>query len=141
VTDINRNVVFASFEKLCQALFSQGTADLLSRAYDMWAFFVPMPFPETRRHVIDRWIRKIYPELDPEKSTVETLPRAKMAVAHYGCWSVQGDSHGTRIYRTQDSLGLGQVLRLVGKNSVVHYMLQFNKAILGKTTEVIRFLL
>jgi hypothetical protein len=29
--------------------------------------------------------------LDPSKATVETLPNAKMAVAHYGCWSHKGD--------------------------------------------------
>jgi hypothetical protein len=141
VTDMNRNIIFASFKKLCQAMFDEATAELLNRAYDMWSFFVPMPLPETKRHVIDRWIRKMHPELDPEKSTVESLPQAKMAVAHYGCWSRLGDPHGKLIGRTQDSLPLGQVLRWVKKFQTHCYMPMFNEAVLGKVTEMIRFLL
>jgi hypothetical protein len=34
---------------------------------------------------VDRYIRRIHPELDAQKATVEQLPRAKMAVAHLGC--------------------------------------------------------
>ncbi|RYP11701.1 hypothetical protein DL767_011022 [Monosporascus sp. MG133] len=140
VTDANRKTVFANFEKLCDAMFSRETTDLLARGLDMWSFFVPLPYPESKRHVVDSWVRKIHPELDPERATVGGLPAAKMAVAHYGCWSMQTDPHGNLIIRTADSR-CAQIIRWQESAQPLAYLPAFQKAVLGKTTEIIRFLL
>ncbi|RYP76307.1 hypothetical protein DL769_003647 [Monosporascus sp. CRB-8-3] len=140
VTDVNRKTIFANFEKLCDAMFSGETTDLLARGLDMWSFFVPLPSPESKRHVVDRWVRKIHPELDPERATVGGLPAAKMAVAHYGCWSMQTDPHGNLIIRTADSR-CAQIIRWQESAQPLAYLPAFQKAVLGKTTEIIRFLL
>lgn len=56
----------------------------MSECIDMFSFYAPMPRPETKQHIVDRYMRRIHPELDPSKATVTGLPQAKMAVAHYG---------------------------------------------------------
>ncbi|RYP45680.1 hypothetical protein DL768_008024 [Monosporascus sp. mg162] len=103
VTDANRKIIFASFETLRDAMFSRETTDLLARGLDMWSFFVPLPFSELKQQVVDSWARKIHPELNPERAKVGGLPAAKMAVAHYGCWSMQTDPHCYLVIRTADS--------------------------------------
>jgi hypothetical protein len=82
VTDVNRNVIFANIENLAGLLYGPEILDLVFRAIDMWSFFTPIPAPETKRHVVDNYIRKIHPELDMSKATLENLPNAKMAVGH-----------------------------------------------------------
>ncbi|RYP09333.1 hypothetical protein DL764_001380 [Monosporascus ibericus] len=140
VTDANRKTIFANFEKLCDAMFSREITDLLARGLDMWSFFVPLPSPESKRHVVDSWVRKIHPELDLERVMVAGLPAAKMAVAHYGCWSMQTDPHGNLIIRMADSR-CAQIIRWQESAQPLAYLPAFQKAVLGKTTEIIRFLL
>ncbi|KAI1811335.1 hypothetical protein GGS20DRAFT_593292 [Poronia punctata] len=103
VTDAHRRVVFANIEKLADELLGEEGMQMLYRCADLWTFFTPLPLPETSRHVVDAHIRRIHPELDPAKATVETLPNARMAVAHYGCWSPRGDREGRRVCRTYDA--------------------------------------
>lgn len=101
----------------------------------MWSFFTPLPFPESTRHVVDNYIRKIHPELDPSRATVEALPNAKMAVAHYGCWAAQGDPHGRYIKRTRDCTTFPR------KCDYPPLLLpDLSRAALGKAAEMIRFL-
>lgn len=136
VTDRNRQTVFANVVGLMQLLYGEATVRLLTRCLDNWSFFVPLPLPETRRHVIDKHIRRIHPELDPAKATVEQLPHAKMAVAHYGCWSGQYDPKGIRVFRTMDAV----FSRSQDQSMCRSLFPQFCKAALGKATSVIRFL-
>lgn len=136
VTDKNRRVVFANVEKLSQILFGEEVTQLMDRAIDLWSFYHPLPRPETSRHVVDRYVRRKHPELDPSKCTVETLQNAKMAVVHYGCWSLKGDPHGKFICQTADTRGVKtHNPELFG--IMFH---RFAKAVLGKTSELIRFL-
>ncbi|KAK0616298.1 hypothetical protein B0T14DRAFT_567906 [Immersiella caudata] len=102
VVDKNRQVLFASFDKLCQFLYGQELVSLITRALDMWSFYTPLPAPETARHVVDDYVRRIHPELDPAKATVDQLPNAKTAVAHYGCWDSKGDPQGYTIYQSRN---------------------------------------
>jgi len=81
-TDADNNVVFANIEGLASILYGPKLLDLLFRAVDMWSFYVPVPAPESKRHVVDGYIRKLHPELDMTKANVQDLPNAKMAVAH-----------------------------------------------------------
>ncbi|RYP51759.1 hypothetical protein DL768_002982 [Monosporascus sp. mg162] len=136
VIDHHRRVVFASVVELMQLLHGLDATRLLARALDMWSYFTPLPFPETRRHVVDKYIRRIHPELDMEKATVEQLPNAKMAVAHYGCWSQKGDPHGKRIFRTSDAV----FSRSQELDNCRWLFPQFCEGVLGKATEAIRFL-
>lgn len=136
VVDKNLQVVFANIEKLADILFGHAVVDLLERAIDLWSFYNPLPFPETSRHVVDRYIRRIHPELDPSKATVETLPNAKMAVAHYGCWAHKGDPHGRNIWPTKDTL----IGRMDTREMCLRLFPRFAKAVLGKTSSIIRFL-
>ncbi|RYP93252.1 hypothetical protein DL770_000627 [Monosporascus sp. CRB-9-2] len=87
-----------------------------------------------------RWVRKIHLELDPERATVRGLPAAKMAVAHYGCWSMQTDPHANLIIRKADSR-CAQIIRWQESAQPLAYLPAFQKAVLGKTTEIILFLL
>ncbi|KAI1331082.1 hypothetical protein F5Y16DRAFT_292138 [Xylariaceae sp. FL0255] len=104
VTDRNNQVVFAHCEELAQMLYGKDTVDRLLRALDLWSYYVPLPAPDSRRHVVDRYIRRIHPELNLDTATVSELPQAKMAVAHLGCWTPQGHSSGKFIMRTADAL-------------------------------------
>jgi hypothetical protein len=133
---VDRNSqVFANVEHLAQLLFGEHTTQVLERCLDMWSFFVPLPFPESMRHVVDNYIRKIHPELDPSKATVETLQNAKMAVAHYGCWAAKGDPHGRFIKQTHDTVCFPRKCDvpplLVG---------DFSGAVLTKAASMTRFL-
>ncbi|KAI0007275.1 hypothetical protein F4779DRAFT_643313 [Xylariaceae sp. FL0662B] len=110
VADKHRRVVFASLERATQLLFGQQLADDMAYCLDLWSFFCPMPLPETGRHQIDRWIRKIHPELDPASASVVGtyykalgLCNAKMAISHYGCWSQKGDPKGQRVQLSADA--------------------------------------
>ncbi|RYP69435.1 hypothetical protein DL771_006087 [Monosporascus sp. 5C6A] len=136
IIDRHRRVVFASVIELTQLLHGLDATRLLDRALDMWSYFTPLPFPETRRHVVDKYIRRIHPELDMERATVEQLPNAKMAVAHYGCWSQKGDPHGKRIFRSSDAV----FSRSQELDNCRWLFPQFCEGVLGKATEVIRFL-
>ncbi|KAK5652931.1 hypothetical protein OQA88_9410 [Cercophora sp. LCS_1] len=136
VLDKNQRVVLANIENLAQMLLGDEAVDLLERAIDLWSFFMPLPLPESRRHVMDRYIRRIHPELDPSKATVETLPNAKMAVAHYGCWSQKGDPHGRQIFATADTL----LIRVHNHWWPKTVFERFAKAVFGKSSELIRFL-
>ncbi|KAI3324321.1 hypothetical protein HD806DRAFT_65333 [Xylariaceae sp. AK1471] len=140
VLDGHRNVVFASFEKLCQILLGDNIHDMLIRSLDMWSYYAPMPRPETRRHVVDNWIRKIHPELDPERATVDKLPAAKMAVAHYGCWARQGDPQGRSIVRTADSR-FSRIIRSIESDWLTALFHEFSTVAFGHTSDLVRFLL
>ncbi|KAK8131753.1 hypothetical protein PG984_008191 [Apiospora sp. TS-2023a] len=138
VTDCKRRVVFASIEGAAQLLFGPSVLKEMNECIDLFSFFAPMPRPETKRHVVDRYIQGIHPELDPSKATVTGLPQAKMAVAHYGCWSVKGDPNGKRVFRTPDAR--------FGRNTDAQYWPSelfdgyFCPAVLGKATEILRLL-
>ncbi|RYO83998.1 hypothetical protein DL766_008355 [Monosporascus sp. MC13-8B] len=103
VLDTNRQVVFANAENLCQLLWGKHLSEVLVRCFDMWAYFTPLPAPESCRHATGNYVRKVRPELDMSKATVATLPNARMCVAHYGSWASQDDPHGRRIMRTIDT--------------------------------------
>lgn len=103
VLDKKGQVIFANIENLAETLFGRHMTHLLERCLDMWSYFVPLPSPESARHVVDSYILKLHPQLDPSNATVETLPNAKMCVAHYGCWAMMGDPHGSRLKQTRDS--------------------------------------
>jgi hypothetical protein len=103
VTDKERKVVVAVAQELTQLVYDQQATDLLTHALDMWTYFTPIPAPESRRHVVDKYIRKIHPELDLEQQTVEILQPAKQGVAHFGCWTMTGDPHGNQILKIRDT--------------------------------------
>ncbi|KAI3321514.1 hypothetical protein HD806DRAFT_545754 [Xylariaceae sp. AK1471] len=134
--DVNRQVIFANVENLYQTLWGSHLAEVLIRCFDMWAYFTPLPAPESCRHATDSHVRKIHPELDMSKATVATLPDARMCVAHYGCWESRIDPQGRRIFKTSDTR--------FGRDDCTEYserlFPRFSRAALGKATEMIRFL-
>ena len=138
VVEKNLHVVFANVEGIVHSLYGSETVDLLQRAIDLWSFYTPLPSPETSRHVVDSYVRRIHPELDPSKATVETLPNAKMAVAHYGCWARRGDGQGRNIWRTYDCR-MGRIF-LNESEMCLRLLHKFTRAVLGKTSSITRFL-
>ncbi|RYP66932.1 hypothetical protein DL771_007506 [Monosporascus sp. 5C6A] len=131
----------AAAEKLWPLiLLGEDVADLTARILDLWSFFVPLPTPESKRHVVDDYIRKIHPELDMSRAKVEDLPRAKMAVAHYGCWASAGDRNGRRIRRTRDAK-LGRLIRSDDGDDILDLIPDFCEAVFGTAAKIIRFLL
>ncbi|KAI0125784.1 hypothetical protein BJ170DRAFT_447566 [Xylariales sp. AK1849] len=136
VTDRSNRVVFANLEKATQLMYGQGTADTLVRALDLWSYFTALPAPESCRHVVDQYIRRLHPELDPRKVPVVQLPHAKMAVAHYECWSRKGDPNGTIILRTRDA----SFNRSEDQDWSRMRFPKFAKAVFGKATSIARLL-
>lgn len=136
ITDKKRQVVFANLEKAGEVLFGKEAMEVLIRCLDMWKFFSPLPAPESCRHVVDNFIRRQHPELDPSAVTVEHLANAVMAVAHYGCWSHKLDPHGKKIMRTMDAK--------FGRSPLAEYpnavFPDFAKAALGMASKITRFL-
>lgn len=136
VTDKKRQVVFANLEKGGELLFGKEAMEVLVRCLDMWKFFSPLPAPESCRHVVDNFIRRQHPELDPSAVTIEHLANAVMAVAHYGCWAHKLDPHGEMITRTLDAR--------FGRSPVAEYPAavfpDFAKAALGMASKITRFL-
>ncbi|KAK8040066.1 hypothetical protein PG993_008477 [Apiospora rasikravindrae] len=136
VVDAKRRVVLANVEAAAQLLFGPDIVRELNRAIDMFSFFAPIPAPESKRHVVDRYIRLLHPYLDPAKATVAELPNAKMAVAHYGCWSKLGDPLGNHVFATSDrSLG-GTRINHLPRNVFP----QFCRSVFNKVGEVVRLL-
>lgn len=136
VVDVKRRVVLANVEAAAQLLFGPDIVRELNRAIDMFSFFVPIPAPETKRHVLDRYIRRAHPYLDPSKATVAELPHAKMGVAHYGCWSQKGDPHGNHVFRSIDCVFGGTRVNYLPRRVFPW----FCKSVLNKASEVIRLL-
>ncbi|KAI0024321.1 hypothetical protein F4780DRAFT_768939 [Xylariomycetidae sp. FL0641] len=137
IIDSKRQILFANFEEVTQIMYDSETLELLNRCLDMWSFYVPLPAPETSRHVVDNYIRRLHPELDMEKATVSSLSNAKMAVAHYGCWARPGDPHGESLYSSATaafakSLDLDQADRLYP---------ELYKAAFGKATRIFQLLI
>jgi hypothetical protein len=137
VTDAHRRIVFANVENLGHLMLGEEGLRTLYRCADMWAFFTPLPLPETARHVVDSHIRRIHPELDPAKATVATLPNARMAVAHYGCWAARGDREGRRICRTYDA----RFVKSQSLENPADLFTPFSTAVLGTATKLFRFLM
>ncbi|KAK8002150.1 hypothetical protein PG991_014372 [Apiospora marii] len=137
VTDCHRRVIFANLEDATGLVFDDGLAKTLADTIDMYSYFTPLPLPDTKRHVVDRYVRRLHPELDPALATVEKLHRAKMAVAHYGCWSMQGDPNGRNLFLTRDS-------RFWRSFDPQYYPMEvfpgFCESVLGRCSDVIRFL-
>lgn len=138
VTDKNRRVVFANLEKAGELLFGKEAMEVLIRCLDMWKFFCPLPAPESCRHVVDNFIRRKHPELDPSAVNVEHLANAVMAVAHYGCWSTKVDPYGRKIVRTWDAR-FGRTPLPIG-DLVPEVFCEFAKAALGLASKITRFL-
>ncbi len=134
--DKNRRAIFANIERLAHIMYGNETVDLLNRAIDMWSFFTPLVLPEPSQHAVNRYLRRIHPELDPSKATVETLPNAKMAVAHYGCWASKDDPEGRWLGFTEDAF----ISRWAYSERCWMMMPIFIQAVLGKTSEIVRFL-
>lgn len=136
VTDKKHQVVFANLEKAGELLFGKEAMEVLIRCLDMWKFFSPIPAPESCRHVVDNFIRRQHPELDPSAVTIEHLANAVMAVAHYGCWSHKLDPHGKNITRTMDAR--------FARTPLAEYppavFPDFAKAALGMASKITRFL-
>ncbi|RYO76716.1 hypothetical protein DL766_004164 [Monosporascus sp. MC13-8B] len=118
VTDCKRWIVFASVEGLTQIL----------------------PGRESKRHVVDDYIRKVHPELDISREKVEDLPKAKMAVAHYGCWASASDRNGRRTRRTRDTK-LDRLIRSDDGDDVLDLIPDFYGAAFSTAAKVIQFLL
>jgi hypothetical protein len=74
-----------------------------------------------------------------EAVTVDNLPNAKMAVAHYGCWAPQGDRNGRRIYRTRDSKFPDKKSGLL--DFCEELFPDLYAAVFGKATDLARFIL
>lgn len=136
ITDKKRQVVFANLDKAGELLFGKEAMEVLIRCLDMWKFFSPLPAPESCRHVVDNFIRRQHPELDPSAVTIEHLANAVMAVAHYGCWSHKLDPHGKKIMRTMDAK-FGRTPLAEYPNAVFP---DFAKAALGMASKITRFL-
>ncbi|KAK0622401.1 hypothetical protein B0T14DRAFT_563854 [Immersiella caudata] len=137
VVDKNHRVVFANVENLSSLLFGYSTTDLLARFLDIWFYFTPLHSPESVRHTVSVYIRKIHPELDPSKATVAHLPDAKICVAHYGTWAVTGGQNGRHICLNSDSAFTR------GSSSTFSRLLfgDFCRAALDKVTGMTRLLL
>ncbi|KAK8017791.1 hypothetical protein PG993_014117 [Apiospora rasikravindrae] len=129
VTDRHRRVIFATLERAAQLLYGKDLTRKLADTIDMWSFFTPLPLPESKRHVVDRYIRRIHPELDPA--------RAKMAVAHYGCWGEAGHPDGMDVYKSKDS----RFTRSANAEKYPESVFPgFCKSVLGHCSEIVRFL-
>lgn len=137
VLDRNKKLVFSNFVGLTQVLFNQEVVDLLARALDMWSFYTPLPAPESKRHSVDHYIRKIHPELDMEKATVVDLPRAKKAVVHYGTYAMAGHMDGRRICLTRDS----KFSRSLDQENSEALFPQLYSSVFGKAANIIRFMM
>ncbi|RYP93196.1 hypothetical protein DL770_000671 [Monosporascus sp. CRB-9-2] len=129
VTDAYRRVLFANVERVVQLLYDSETADLLERCIDLWSFFTPLPAPETSRHVVDNHMRRLHPELDMERATVETLPNAKMAAQ-------PGDPHGEHPFASWFAL----FSKSVDQDYPRRLFPDFCQAVFGKATNLLRFL-
>lgn len=136
ILDRNKKLVFSNFVGLTQILFNQEVADLLARALDMWSFYTPLPAPESKRHSVDHYIRKIHPELDMEKATVADLPKAKKAVVHYGTYAMSGYRDGRQICSTQDSKFSRSQDQEIGESLFP----QLYSSVFGKAANIIRFM-
>lgn len=139
VIDRNRETIFASVQNLSQHLFGQAATDLLARVIDLWSWFTPLASPESQRHVVDNYIRKLHPELDMSKATLGQLANAKMCMVHYGTWApMPGDKSGRSVKRTGDTL-FKRTFTDVGHCEDLFP--DFYKSVMGITGRIIRFLM
>ncbi|KAK6825625.1 hypothetical protein PG987_013119 [Apiospora arundinis] len=136
VVDAERRIVFANLEAAAQLLFGPDILRELNRAIDIFSFFVPIRAPEAKRHVVDRYIRRRHPHLDPSVATLDKLVNTNMSVAHYGCWSVPADPNGKCLFRSNDCFFGGTRINHLPR-LVFPYLCD---SVFAKATEIIRLL-
>lgn len=136
VQDSKLQVVFANVEGLAQKLFGEEAVSLLHRAIDMWSFYTPLAHLDPAFFLDGDFVFRSHPELDPTKATVEELPNAKMGGALYGCTTAGGDANGRDIIATRDT----RFEWTKQGSHCLRMMPLFAKAVLGKTSAMMRFL-
>ncbi|KAK8862861.1 hypothetical protein PGQ11_009096 [Apiospora arundinis] len=136
LVDAERRIVFANLEAAAQLLFGPDILRELNRAIDMFSFFAPIRAPEAKRHVVDRYIRRTYPDLDPSAATLDKLVNTKMGVAHYGYWSVPADPKGKCLFRSNDCFFGGTRINHLPRLVFPHLC----DSVFTKATEIIRLL-
>ncbi|RYP58062.1 hypothetical protein DL769_009137 [Monosporascus sp. CRB-8-3] len=136
-TDKNGEVLFASIENLQQRLWGQNSLELQTRFVDMWAHLTPLPHPETKRHPVDNYVRKLHPYLDMAKADVVGLQKARMCMAHYGTWCTPTDHEGIQLYLTEDAV----FSRSRGQGIAQSQFSNLCKGVFAKASKTIQFLL
>ncbi|KAK8025225.1 hypothetical protein PG990_003048 [Apiospora arundinis] len=136
VVNAKRRIVFANLEAAAQLLFGPDILREPNRAIDVFSFLVPIRAPEPKRHVVDRYIRRNHPDLDPSAATLDKLVNTKMGVAHYGCWSVPADPNGKCVFRSNDCFFGGTRINHLPR-LVFPYLCD---SLSAKVTEIIRLL-
>ncbi|RYO94045.1 hypothetical protein DL766_004100 [Monosporascus sp. MC13-8B] len=136
-TSKNGEVLFASIENLQQRLWGQTSLELQTRFIDMWAHLTPLPDPETKRHQVDNYVRKLHPSLDMAKVDVVGLQKARMCIAHYGTWCTPTDHEGVQLYLTEDSV----FSRSRGQGIAQSQFSNLCKRVFAKASKTMQFLL
>ncbi|RYP64948.1 hypothetical protein DL771_008517 [Monosporascus sp. 5C6A] len=136
-TDKNGEILFASIENLQQRLWGQNSLELQTRFVDMWAHLTPLPHPETKRHPVDNYVRKLHPYLDMAKADVVGLQKARMSIAHYGTWCTPTDHEGIQLYLTEDAV----FSRSRGQGIAQSQFSNLCKGVFAKASKTIQFLL
>ncbi|KAK6844683.1 hypothetical protein PG995_014793 [Apiospora arundinis] len=136
VVNAKRRIVFANLEAVAQLLFGPDILREPNRAIDVFSFLVPIRAPEPKRHVVDRYIRRNHPDLDPSAATLDKLVNTKIGVAHYGCWSVPADPNGKCVFRSNDCFFGGTRINHLPR-LVFPYLCD---SLSAKVTEIIRLL-
>lgn len=106
-----------------------------------WSSLAPLPIPNTRRHMVDAYIRQKHPEMDVERAqSLEEIAERHQCVVHYGCWGMKGHLNPDHVFPTPDTRLRRAYPRAVQEEYVSDLLPTFQEKVLGTGSKVARFL-
>ncbi|KAK7753240.1 hypothetical protein SLS62_004759 [Diatrype stigma] len=141
VLDKNSQVILCKFSGLFQLLFGAPRMHKVEDAIRKWSSLAPLPIPNTRRYMVDAYIRQKHPEMDVEKAqSLEEIEERHQCIVHYGCWGMKGHLNPDHVFPTPDTRLRRAYPRAVQEEYVSDLLPTFQEKVLGIGSEVARFL-
>lgn len=141
VVDKNSQIVLCKFGGLFQLLLGAPCMHKVENAIRKWSSLAPLPIPNTRRHMVDAYIRQRHPEMDVEKArSLEEIEERHQCVVHYGCWAMKGHLNPDHVFQTPDTRLRRAYPRAVQEDYPSDLLPVFQEKVLGAGAEVARFL-
>ncbi|RYP46276.1 hypothetical protein DL768_007495 [Monosporascus sp. mg162] len=140
VLDCHGHTLVCKVGRLFQLLFGEERMSKVDSAIRQWSSLPPLPVPDSRRHMVDDYIRTKHPELDLEKAKdLKELEERHQCVVHYGTWAAKGHGNPDHVHLTPDTGFRRGFPRYVEQIYPTKLFPIFRTKVLGLASEVARF--
>ncbi|RYP68790.1 hypothetical protein DL770_008372 [Monosporascus sp. CRB-9-2] len=138
--DCHGHTLVCKVGRLFQLLFGEERMSKVDSAIRQWSSLPPLPVPDSRRHIVNDYIRTKHPELDLEKAKdLKELEERHQCVVHYGTWAAKGHGNPDHVHLTPDTGFRRGFPRYVEQIYPTKLFPIFRTKVLGLASEVVRF--